>query len=328
MAQTIKAVKDDGYKLFSRFTEDRQKAFQEAIDYIEMLSQSTGIRCDDWDLIKVFGTGDGNEIVVQSRDINKRFFAEFERMKTAVPFEARLIDPLIMKNIEKISDEFLKRQRAAHETRLADYIRNADSHAREMNKAVALAAEERLKIQAITRGNDIEAFSKQLDRIQTQGFWQFLDFKDNRFIRFVTREPVILTKKNPAANIDISVNMGKYKGIYDLHQPRLYIDTHENNLTVAGRIHVWGGGNDILCYGNAQDKVNRACASFDICNAYEILQALITNGHDGNPHVPIEEFAAHRAALDKAAAEKAAALERVGDAPVPEPQAQVAEAQF
>lgn len=289
MNNSLKKALEDGFKIFSRFGKERRTEFLDACKYIENLSNSTSIRCDEWDLIEVFGTGEGNAIVTEPTEINKRFFAHFNKLTEEKPLEIMAVETEILKQIDEMN-------KAKVEEMLQKIRRQRDDHATQANSYYegylsqrAKAVEMETKLRTINVSPDTR-LSGRILKIVKGAFYNFEAFK-NPFIIFSTRSDVIVRKKNPAAGLDIEVNLGKFRIKYDIRDNKATVHPHENNFGRHGHIHPYiQSGNGKICWGNVQRTADALAVDQKVDELFDLLSVLLTTIGDGTPYMSIEKF--------------------------------------
>ena len=276
-----------GYKVFSRMAEDKRKSHILAVQYVETLANQTNTKMEPWDLLAVFGTGKGNELVTDKNEINKRFFSQLEELKNKTPaavfaLEARLqtqIDNLTRAHNDRAANE-IKRQRDQQ-------IRSATDFANRMNTAMTEAHKYEQSLMAIERRES--TITQQISRLVQESYWEFHEL-NGALLNLLTKNEIILTQKNPAANLDLRVNMGRFKLEINLNALSLRVLKHTDNLDIRNYYHPHVTPDGSICWGTASGLITTKLPKGEIYDSIKLLEGVLSNYNDGNPYVHLADF--------------------------------------
>lgn len=286
----IKQIVDSGrYKIFSRMNEENREKQIMIINYIEQLASSTGINIDDWNIMEVFGTGTGNNLVTDKRAINRILF---DRFKSKNVEEKSASNTTIAQEaqdaINKIAENILNERKRRLSDDLASILNNVQERYNRYLRALTDANSKRLELLALTSGAGPD-ISKEIEIICATDFWNF-ESANNRYICFVTAQDVVNTFKKPSAGVDISVNLGKFRAKYCVEGGYIKVEPAGNNVWCREYTHPHISSEGGICWGNAGSTANSMLTSFKIADAYNLLASLLVTYSNENPYAELGSF--------------------------------------
>ena len=261
-----------------------------SLEYIRFLSDSMSVNIDEWDLFKTFGKLDKEELLFNKRDINKRFFEHQETAKNEV---TSILTPDLMREIGEAAKSARRRQRRRWREERRTHLRAArDSHnhaRREIGHAH--------RITKLMDGTDSDDNTvKQITEMLSNGKVAF--HKDRvssrNKLEFVTTQPCMLEFKNPAADIDIKVDLGFFRMVLDLEQSSWFAHPYMLNiysghvgLMTDGYMHPHAVGDGDICLGDAHNDYVKAMGEGRYNDGLNIVLNVLENYHEGNPYKPL-----------------------------------------
>jgi len=285
----LREVIRSGYKVFNRMSEEKRKAHILAVQYIELLATQTNTRMEPWNLLDVFGVGRGNEIVTDKKEINKRFFAKLEEIKTKTPAEAFALEQRIIEQMDTLTRETTNREIANIKRDRDAAITRAVSRLSALNADLENAHAFEVRIMALERRES--TVPQQIAQVVQENFWEFHQLNGPN-LDLVTKSDIILTHKNPAASLDLRVNMGRFKVSINLQTFALKVFGHENNLDVSTYFHPHVYVTGDVCWGNAAGTIGEKLPKGELKDVLNILASVLSNYNDRNPYRPLAEFQA------------------------------------
>jgi len=286
----LREVVRSGYKIFSRMNEEKRKAHILGIQYIEFLANQNNTKMEPWDLLEVFGTGKGNELVTDKTEINKRFFAKLEDIKNKTPAAAFAIESRIMEQMDALTRSNLDREintlKRERDNHISNATRNFTAGHRELEAAHAVD----VRIMALERRES--TVPNQIAQIVQENFWEFHALNGPN-LDLVTKNDLILTHKNPAAGVDLRVNFGKFKVSINLQNFSLKVLKHEGNLDLGNFYHPHVYTNGEVCWGTASGTVSQKLPKGELKDVLSLLASVLANYNDGNPYRHLAEFQEH-----------------------------------
>lgn len=283
----LREVVRSGYKIFSRMNPEKQKAHILAVQYIELLANQTNTKMEPWDLLKVFGTGKGNELQTDKKEINKIFFARLEEIKAGVPAQVFALEERVTAEIDRLSRGLIDRETTRLRNSRDQEIRNAHDRMNQAQGYLTNAARFESEIMALERRES--TIPAQICQIVQENFWDFHQLTGSN-LELVTKNDVILTHKNPAANLDLRVNFGKLKTILNLQSMALSVLQHERNIVVSGYYHPHISTGASICWGTAAGVATQKLPKGEIADVLRLLASVLTNYNDSNPYINLARF--------------------------------------
>ena len=290
----LKELVDCGrYTKFMRMGEEKRTKHIEIANFIDQLSGASGINIDNWDVYEIFGKGVGNELILDKREINRRFFAKFREMQNSVEPERFTLEA----NVQAIINDSARRRLTNAISRLhdnkSDALRKANRHMNEANDYVADAFMYDQEARAMAnRPVDV---GSQIATIIAEGFWRYAGLRGSE-LTLKTRENVRCHHVNRNAGVDIQVNLGNYLVIVNLERMMLKArhvygsSIRWQDYNLAPHPHVSRDGN--ICWGNSSDTVNHMLTSGELVEVLRLLANLLCDYHDENPYTPLASYKA------------------------------------
>lgn len=290
----LSQFKAENYKIFSRQAPENKAKNINALQYIEGLAARSKVNISHWNIAELFKDSAlrGRHIVSDVGKINQIFFEQYDKFKSdtgaeILEIENTLRDPInkIFKNAQKARIEDLngrireRRERASRfQSDAQKMIRDAWTSQMELAKLV---------------GEDSGIGSDIIEILRT-GFWNFHEF-DGVSLCLTTVTDMILSKVNPAANINLRVNFGKFLVKLNIASMHLTVHRFENNIgfkesnSISECIHPHVSFQNEVCWGNASESINEYFASGNIKMVMETLAAILSN-LGGTPYISLETF--------------------------------------
>lgn len=285
---------------------EQLRANQQALNYIMTLASQMNENIKRWNLTTTFGNGDGDNLETDPRKLNKAFFDRLMRGKPQAPATVTASPaPDAATQAEQVAE--VHRVLRRHAARVARReLRDASNRARQMteqaerqyanylrNLQQAVTAKRRVEqLEAdTTDAARAERIANDLVGVLNEGFWYdpVVDSNDALWLR--TRNDVVLTFRNRAADIDVTVNLGRFAVQLVPGEARVSVFPCGRNRTPGSRDlshpHVSGGS---VCWGASAELANRAIADWQFGEVLQLLQQLLLTYCDDNPYVSLVEF--------------------------------------
>lgn len=279
------------YTPFARMgSENRQKHIQ-VVQYIMTLAASTDADISEWNIYEIFGTGRGNTLYLDRRNINQRFLTKLKEVESSSPQEVQGAN---LPDLAQLQAEVNDQLRRALLTNIENFkrqqqemLRQAGQYYERFMQHVVGASSVEKNIMSLTKRNlDI---AEQIRGIVEGNFWVFDRIESNRYLFFVTRNDIINSHINRNLGINIRVNLGKYEVKIDLQNPNIWVLPKSGNTRVRENIihpHVA----DVICWGNAANTVGEKLSKFDFVSVMRLLANLLMDYNDENPYASLYSF--------------------------------------
>lgn len=295
----LQQVVDGGnFSIFGRMGDDKRVRHIDIVRYIEHLASSTGIDISDWNILETFGKGVGNELHTNRREINRRFFNKYRQIQNENPPQAFTLEARIQEELDNAARQLVTQQIECAKIEHDNALSQAHRAYRRYLEQLAHAFERNQLIAGISRKTtDIGA---QVKTIIQEGFWDYHSLEGTE-LTFITKNDVVCRHVNRSANIDIQVNLGKFRAIYDLRRGFVRVYGHENNIDLRsdnsrgtdGLVHPHVSSGDI-CWGRSGQTANRLMSQCELPELFRLLANLLMDYCDDNPYAHLYSFRDHK----------------------------------
>lgn len=120
---------------------------------------------------------------------------------------------------------------------------------------------------------------------------KYSGMSDKGVLTFEIKNDIILTERNQAAGIDLSVNFGRFQILLSLNAKDVHVKPIRNNhLSGGGFHHPHLSSNGMVCFGEVHSEVIREIYASNIVRVVELTLAVLNHYHSGNPYVSLLEF--------------------------------------
>lgn len=283
---TMSDARRGNFKFLNRQSPEKRVRNLESLKYIEYIASRTGACIDHWDVKALFGSGSGNDFVQDRGEINRRFFEEFERRKSAGPVYA----PEIREQVMRLALERGSTERRRIQQELNARRERYDAH---LNNLSSIRGE---IIRLMERENQVISapdtkFSEEIGKIIESGVWTFHGVYDRRAF-LITSNDVIQTYKNPAASVDISYNFGRFMMSIDSTNLNIEVYPFERNSLIGNVYHPFIGRSGSPCLGGGERAYHEALRNGELFNAVQLLNSILHTFQEGAfPYLSIADFA-------------------------------------
>lgn len=284
----LSQIRAGGWRVFARQSAEKRNQNIQSAQYIETLAQQTGTQVGLWNIFELFGVGRGNNLLQDRSLINQRFFQKKSEQDAVTTNDATRVRELIRGPLERIANEQrsnrirqLTREHERYKSRVISFLQQAAQFNADAYRCYL----------EINRWNGAEApILDEIMAILRDTFWEFHDF-DGRCISFLTRTDVVLTEINPAAGLNIRLNMGKFRAALPLDNPGdLRVFPHSGNTLVNRYPHPHVGQDGWLCWGNASAQSANFAAAGQLSQLMRLLSSLLTSYSAEAPFVSLVRF--------------------------------------
>ena len=290
---TLMEIRENNYQVFNRFDSDKKQELIKVVEYITMLSSTSATPVVDWDIQQLFGVRESgtNELIVDRREINRRFWSQADAQDTPAPVLTLAdIPEEVMTTLDGLATRQAAAARASIENSIQSQIRSAQSSTTQAQQHMELVAASRLQLVGMT-GEPLP-LADELRAIIEQGFFQFqVDQLTPEVMVFHTPEVIMdWTRRNEST--PAPVNMGSYRVTFHYTRNRIKVTRLQCNRTASGHIHPFMGGGGEPCWGNEGTEVNQHFAAYRWSAVFGILANILQRyDSDSNPYVELGHFA-------------------------------------
>ena len=312
-------LKADGYRVFNRQRNDNKEANIVALQYIESLAVRTNTNIASWNLLEIFA-GEGRreyDLLKDKNAINKIFFEREAQIRESGDDNIQQIKSMISARANEIAQ--VNRQKRSQALR-SNYNRKIARSLEYMNEAEGfLAAANLLYRDLLANESQTSNMADEVVGVMRANFWRFRDFNGSSIL-YETVSDIILTEVNPAADLNLRVNLGKFIAEIALencslkvfHLCRLEPAAPRVQLESYFHPHVASSGN--VCWGDLKTRATAHQSKGELIQLMECLAALLTSYSPTNPYIALATFARKQREMETAANNAAAQSEEIADA--------------
>lgn len=285
---TLYEIKEYGYRRLNRQAPDKRAANIAALTYLEKIAAHSQTNISHWDVNELFGAGRGHDFIVDHTEINKRFFEH--RAKMTENFDEN--EQKLRERIDVVAHRRFKNIVDQRKNNLISHIRNHEERILNYYREIRLLTEKIIADQTVILKLDgkEQDLATEITNIEKDGFFKLAKFTDELFI-FNTQADIILSEKNPAANLNYSVNLGRLEVRIYLQNLKVAVVGFERNLKVIERyIHPHVSSSGDVCFGDIQSQANQHLHAGRFQEYMKLLAALLSSYSNTAPYVPLTLF--------------------------------------
>lgn len=293
----IAELKKDRYDALKTLSKTDREATIKTITYLETLASKTGADITGWDILATFGRENAPLHLIGSKnELNKRFFETQEKQLNPDTGLSDEIRKKLKTHAESVDKNWKQRKINEHRLNQQSYLSRARQYHLEANTYVShafMCAKEILKLE--NRSFDS---TEQAMEILKDTFWKFRDVQGN-CLNFDTVNEVILTEINPAANINIQVNVGKFVASIDVANAKVNLLPMSTFVPGARVVVVEASGGHYHphidtsggpCWGDGSAAAAQYLAAGQFAEMMRLLTALITTYSPQRPYAALAHF--------------------------------------
>lgn len=268
--------------------EENREAHINVVNHIDMLANSTQIDISDWNILEIFGSGEGKKLITDFAAVNDRFFEHY-RATRPDPKDLTL-DERMSQRVREIAQTQVAGRILEMESNREAHFKQASKYYKEYEKEMSAGAKLGQEL-IVFRRDGARGPQQQIEKILSQNFWG-TPAVEGRWLYLTTNNDCVLAVKNKAAGIDLRVDLGKFAVKVDLQTLSTKVLPLEGNSHIDGHIHPYINGDGEICWGNAKSAAHRFIRSGDFVGLMTLLAALLTQYDDqgSNPYRSIIEW--------------------------------------
>lgn len=287
---TVLDIKTNYNKVFIRQSEENKNANMTTLNYIETLAKTAGFNIAAWDIATIFKDPSNKkqslELIKDRAIINKIFFEKMNEIKANPNQVGESISLLLKTNLEKIA----KQRREVSAKRIEQDIKNEqnyiDDYCRGLSDRIARVVKYRKEMAELNGTNADDKVISDLKDVLTGNFFEFLEAKDNT-LTFITKNDIYNTYVKPSANLNLNVNLGKFKVVLNMNNMELAVLPHQNNTMINGFYHPHVSERGRICWGNVSSRAASLLTKMDIKNTLLLLATLLTTYNEEAPYIAL-----------------------------------------
>jgi len=283
---------------FDSMTPEQKKANLQSLSYIKQLASSTNTPIQRWDVLSMFGSGEGANLLTDKKAINKIFFGKLEKLIEKTTGDIALVDdlPELSSALENGFKASIENQKRLIENEMRTINERIIASHRTLEEYISKLVDTSKRLHFVTKNTDpLGEIKKEINEVLRSGCWVNPVIVNNQLF-LNTKVNLILTFKNPAAGYDITQDFGQLSVRIDLDTFKMMVIPYKNNIHFPRygeqlghyHPHVQYMGN--ICWGTGQETMIKLVKEFKIGKALELLYAVLANYNDGNPYVHLTNF--------------------------------------
>lgn len=304
----ISELKSNRYDVLKVLSKSDREATIKTITYIETLASRTGADISDWDILHIFGKpNDPLCLIGAKNEVNKLFFEAQEKHLNP---DAATVSEADLKKIklhgENVDKNWKIRKIEEHRRSQNSYFQRATQYHAEANNYVQHAFGSLKEIMKL-ENRSFDSTHQALEILKDK-FWKFRDVSGS-CLQFETANEVILSEVNPAANVNIQVNLGKFIASLDIANASVKLMPLAAFVPGARIIAIKAAGgyyhphfdtSGSPCWGSASTQAAQFLATGEFVELMKLLAALITTYSPARPYAALIHFKKAADALDGA----------------------------
>jgi len=146
----------------------------------------------------------------------------------------------------------------------------------------------------IDESGDEPKIIEELRKVSLAGSWVLYKISGSAAY-FYSSQDIICSHVNPAANVDMSVNMGRYTAMVNLTSNKIYkLDDLYHTIYIASRtydntIHPHATAHSI-CWGSARHTIQELALDCNLTRQFTLLDELLACYSPSNPYATLRTF--------------------------------------
>lgn len=256
--------------------------------YIQTIATNTSTDISKWNLQKIFGAAKDR------RDINKRFFAQINKIKVPVE-EKQVISSTISKALAR--NLGANKLKIATEIELKAKLKTSQELSIQQSKLQTEIVALRKKLNE-RKGSSVSVLIQQVQEIVKDGFWENPIFtEDNKHLWFNTKNDVVAHDIRHKTDKDSCANFGKFSLRVELDNFAIGVGAYKDNKETDGCLHPFLSLDDrdqvgVIhpCYGNAFRLYDSLRSNMELAKLMKLTAALLVSYESDGGYTDIEYF--------------------------------------
>lgn len=286
---TVKTIESS----FESMTEEQRKANLAAVGYIKSLASMTNTDIHRWDILKIFGSGEGANLLTDKKAINKIFFEKLEKLVDKKSEDIASLDsiPELSAALENSFQATMDSRKSEIQYQINETMRNIESRNNQLVQLMTSLNELQKQHSLITLNPEpLLEIKKEIQEVLKAGYW-VNPVVHNGYLYFNTASNIRLTHKNRAAGIDCELDVGQLAVRIRLSDFYMDVIPYKNNICYddGGRghrlYHPHVNSNAQICWGNALQTMQNHMKTFQLGKILTLLYALLTSYNDAAPYI-------------------------------------------
>ena len=294
---TINEIFLNEKKYFARQPDELKNANKEALKYIQTIASTSQTNISHWDIGTIFKDPTNKktslDLIKDKKLLNKLFF-ETKMVEDSNPttVDTNILN-LIRTNLKKIDNSIINERKNTLNRVISSEEQRITEYQNEISRRIAAIIRNRKELLSLDGIDSNEKVLSEIAEILKSNFYKFESF-DRNVLTLSTKNDVINTYKNTAANIDCTVNLGKFKILLDVQNASVMVLPKENNVIYEKDSNKWYHPHirysGAICWGNANSAVTGLLSGLEFKKVLDILSSILLNFNFENPYVQLTRF--------------------------------------
>lgn len=291
----LSQLKAAGYKVFNRQKNENKEANIAALQYIESIAVRTNTNISSWNLLEIFG-GEGRreyDLLKDKNEINKIFFAKEAELREDGDANIQQIKSMVSARVQEITQATRLRRASELERLYTSHMTYAEQYTSKVQAELKAAHHTWKQVMELRDGSlNLE---NEVVGVLREKFWKYRDFS-GAAILYETNSDIILTDINPAAGLDMRVNLGKFVAEVTLETcavriyPMKTFEPHPANIGKSGYYHPHISNEGSICWGNVKTRALAFQSQGKLTELMNLLASLMSSYSNENPYVALADF--------------------------------------
>lgn len=271
---------------YEKLSEIHGSEFIDSVKYIEFMASSMHKNINDWEFDSFVNTS-GKPYVDKSK-INQKFMEQMAAAPASTTV-FKLSDSereAISKNYLSKGNEMRKEWIGTREN-IERMIQEKGVQYRTLMEQLRQVS---VKINSFIPEETNGKIETDLERIVNENFWEWKGLSPDGNYELTTKAPVTLSLRNPAAKLDLSVNLGRFLIQIGCNSLQPMVKALDGNILYKGKCHPHVDGNGRFCWGDHLDIFNHNVKNNDVYAILNCAKDLLQSYSDGNPYVRLYDM--------------------------------------
>jgi hypothetical protein len=286
-------------KQFEGMTDEQKKANFKSLNYIKLLASTTNTNIARWDVLSLFGSGDGANLLADKKAINKIFFSKLE--KIAEKNSDSVVDIELPAEITKAIEEGFKENIEARKQKIRSdidgHLHYVTDYQSRLNRTMSAVVALRKQIAQLDTSKDpVMDIKREVQDVLKEGVWVNPVIHEGH-LYLNTGANIVLTLKNKSSGQDTTLDLGQLAVKISLSDFHMRVIPYKNNIKYGNYgpsfFHPHVNSNGEICWGNAYDTALGSLQLFQLGKALRLLHAVLTQYNDESPYVHLYDLASN-----------------------------------
>jgi len=272
------------FKVFEDLPSEQRDQQKEIVEYINFFSSSHGIDLSNVNIFRFFKDVVATErkLIVNKAEINRIILS----MKDSFP-RVLTLDAAVKSKIDDYTKNRVNARISSLTQEYESSLESAEKYYAQYSSELSAAHNSFKMISDLEKREN--GIADSILKLLEDNFWQYHALRGSN-IYFRTAGKIIINKKNPAAGIDITVDLGWLVAELNMQSMDLRVLPYKENLHYHKHYHPHIAASGSVCWGNVSGSAGDALACGNVEKVMTLLASVLITYNTLNPYVPIEKF--------------------------------------